>query len=181
MRFDLRIPSIILSCLVLAALPAHADSDFSDFPHWRYVLEHEHVKAAPPFAGDLKPILDRLHAKYHRVPYQTDIALYGERNHWATRRETRQHGAADCKGIAVAELYDLLDLGVPDQRVEIIVATVRATDELHAVTRADGWILDILAARVLTLEEFQTYYSPIFAINRLGWHRETQLAGGIPQ
>jgi predicted transglutaminase-like cysteine proteinase len=166
---------VLLAFLVILAPAAHAESfntDFSTFPHWRYVLEHEHYTPAPaPFAGDLKSTLDRMHEKYRHIPYRTDVDVYGERNHWATRQETRRHGAADCKGVAVAEMYDLLELGVPDEDLSIIVAQVRQTGELHAVTRARDWVLDIRATRVITTEEFTQFYDPIFTINLIGWHR----------
>ena len=170
----------ILTLLALVALthPALAESfnpDFSEFPHWQYVLDHEQVTTpAVPFTGNLKPLLDRLHAKYARVPYRHDTETYGERNHWATREETRQHGAADCKGIAEAELFDLLEAGIPDRDMAIVVVYVRKTGEVHAVTRVRGWVLDIQASRVLTVEEFGRYYESIFAINRIGWKREAQ-------
>jgi hypothetical protein len=167
---------LTLLALVTLAHPAIAESfnpDFSGFPHWQYVLEREEF-APPtmPFTGDLKPLLDRLHAKYARVPYKTDIENFGERNHWATRQETREHGAADCKGIAEAELFDLLEAGIRDRDVAIVVVYVRKTGEVHAVTRVRNWVLDIQASRVLTVEEFGRYYDPIFAINRLGWRAE---------
>lgn len=170
----------ILLTVVALAGPAWADdfnTDFSDFPHWRYVLEHEQFTApASPFNGKLKPLLDRLHARYTRVPYKTDVENFGERNHWATRQETRERGAADCKAIAEAELFDLLEAGIPDRDVQIVVAYVRRTREVHAVTRVRGWVLDIRASRVLTAEEFARHYEAIFSINRIGWHAEAQQA-----
>jgi hypothetical protein len=168
---------LVLSLLPALSCAASMDPDISAFTHWRYVLDHERFTApGTPFGGNLKPVLDALQERYHAVPYRTSAALYGDKRHWATREETRKRKAADCKGVAEAELFDLLEMGVPDTDVEIVVADVKATGETHAVTRAQNWVLDIRAARVLTLDEFREHYTPIYAINRIGWR---YLAGSI--
>ncbi len=105
------------------------------------------------------------------MPYKKDYEIYGISNYWATRDETRLHGAADCKGFALAAYQDLAEAGVPDIRLWVRVITIRKTNEIHAVLQADNWILDRRAERLLTQDEFLHYYSPIYSINRIGWKR----------
>jgi predicted transglutaminase-like cysteine proteinase len=164
---------ILFACLSFTSARAETlNHDFSAFTHWRYVLKHEHVKPSAPFSGDLKPALDDIHAKYAQVPYKHSLDVYGDANHWSTRTETRKHGAADCKGIAEAEMFDLLEMGVPDQDVKIVVAYINQTGAVHAVTQVKDWVLDIRAKRVMTADEFRQHYLPVYSINRLGWKME---------
>ncbi len=163
--------TLILSAgCVCCSWATDVNTDLRDFPKWQDVIQRSqfHIPSHV-FEGDIVPLLTRIHRKYRQMPYMKDYEIYGIANYWATRQETRQHGAADCKGFALAEYQDLVEAGVPDTRLWFRVVIVRKTNELHAVLQADDWILDRRAERLLTLNEFLRYYIPIYSINRIGW------------
>lgn len=161
---------ILSACCACCSRANNIHADLRYFPKWQDVIQRAHFQnPSHVFEGDIVPLLTRLQRKYRKMPYKKDYEIYGVANYWATRQETRQHGAADCKGFALAEYQDLVEAGVPDMRLWFRVVIVRKTNEIHAVLQADDWILDRRAERLLSQEEFLRYYIPVYSINRIGW------------
>lgn len=155
---------------LLLAISSPALADLSGFPKWNRVVEQEKTaRQAHTFRGDIKPVLDALQARYRAVPYVEDWQNWGKEDYWATRAEMKAKGSGDCEDFAIAEYFDLLEKGVSDNDMEILVVLTRKDQSLHAVLRVQDWVLDRRAERVMTGAEFDRFYQPFFGINRLGW------------
>lgn len=161
--------------LALTATSANAQEKSSDlhvFKQWTRVINHEHViKPEKPFEGDLLALLTETENKYKNYKYIEDIQNYGVHEYWATRDEFKKHGGGDCEDFAISEYFDLLEAGVPDSDMEIVVAEIRITHEMHAVLKVKDYILDVKKDHVYKQSEAYSYYYLLYGINREGWHK----------
>lgn len=165
---------LITTAFILTVFNASAQEamnpDFSTFPHWQMELAHEKVSIPNnQFHGDYKPALDKVFAKWKKLPYKTSTENYGDENYWATREETIAKGSYDCKGFDIAAMYDLIEMDVPQSDMTIEVVYIKSTGELHSVLRVGNWFIDNRAPEVMPIKVLHDYYIPIFDINRLGW------------
>jgi hypothetical protein len=155
--------------LLVLLSPGSARAEVAGFPKWNDVVSREHVIPAGSFSSELKQFLDRKQAEYRLIPYVTDEVNYGVQDYWTTRAELRSKGSGDCEDFATAEFFDLVEAGVPEDDLWVTIVVTRKTGEVHAVLVAGQWVLDKRASRVLSLAEFESFYEPVYGINRTGW------------
>lgn len=166
--------STALAISMLACAPAHAqlNPDMRTFPKWTRVMEAEKPKTPAGPVKSLPKLLDATQAHYRGIPYVDDQDIYGVGDYWATREEMKRERAGDCEDFAIAEYFDLLEAGVPEDQMLISVVWAKQTQEIHAFLRVGDKVLDRRAERVLTADEALNYYTPIFSISRLGWKKD---------
>lgn len=174
-RISISILLIVIGLMMMVfSRGAHAEiiADLKDFPKWTSVMERENVRAAlAPYKGEIKPLLVGVHKKWRKFTYMEDAQNYGKDDYWATRAEMVFKEAGDCEDFAIAEYFDLLELGVAEPTMGIVVVIVRQTQEIHAVLQVEGWILDSRSEKVMPLSEAASYYLGIYRINRMGYER----------
>lgn len=166
---------IALFLLMVVLLPintvAAQDIDsFKKYPKWQHVLKHEQFK--PPekqFDGDLVKLLQKEQLKYSAIPYVEDFVNYNKEDYWTTREELLKRGSGDCEDFAIAKYYDLLEAGITDSDMELVIVTINNSDRtLHAVLRVRNYYLDSSAEgnTILTRKDFDFFYTKVFGLNR---------------
>lgn len=112
----------------------------------------------------------------NRVPYVSDSALYGKSDYWATPMEFLKNGG-DCEDYAITKYVALRALGVPEERMRILVLQDMQKNIPHAVllvyTNSGAVILDNQMKSVTNVSRI-SHYKPIFSINRTAWWLHTK-------
>ena len=168
---------IILAVIITALFgnaAAHAETintDISKFTKWNRVVKAEHVK---PYIGteglDVYKLMEGEAERYAGVDYKEDADNYHVADYWATRAEMMKRNAGDCEDFAIAAYFDLLEAGVPEAEMHIVVVKDRQTRELHAYLQAYGLVLDRRGDfKVMAATQAFIKYEPYYSINRLGW------------
>lgn len=153
-----------------------------DFPKWSRVVKAEknvHVGSDAPtdLRGELQAVADR----YKPLRYREDIDLYKSVDYWATRAELMKHREGDCEDFAIAAYFDLLEAGVTDDRMKIVIVYDRITNEIHAYLRVDDTVIERRYSwNIMTIEEANKRYMPIYSVNRNGWECEGTKEGCKP-
>ncbi len=112
----------------------------------------------------------------NRVPYISDATIYGQSDYWATPMEFVKNGG-DCEDFAITKYVALRALGIPEERMRILILQDMQKNIPHAVlvvyTDAGAVILDNQIKSVTNVERI-SHYKPIFSINREGWWLHTK-------
>ena len=107
----------------------------------------------------------------NRLPYVLDIDNYGQQDYWAIVREFLDRGG-DCEDYAITKYFSLKWLGMPPERLRIVILQDTNLRIPHAVLSVDldgrHYILDNQVAQVVTDEEI-VHYVPVYSINERGW------------
>ncbi|TJV72704.1 MAG: transglutaminase [Mesorhizobium sp.] len=124
------------------------------------------------------------------IAYKSDMAVYGELDHWATPSEVLEHRAGDCEDYAILKMAALLRAGIPAQSMSLVVLQDRRRKFFHAVvsvsTGSGNFILDSLSNLVLVdtqLPDYVPLYS--FSTDRAWIHgsksgaQVADIAGGL--
>lgn len=124
------------------------------------------------------------------ITYKSDMAVYGELDHWATPSEVLEHRAGDCEDYAILKMAALLRAGIPAQSMSLVVLQDRRRKFFHAVvsvsTGSGNFILDSLSNLVLAdtqLPDYVPLYS--FSTDRAWIHgsrsgtQVADIAGGL--
>lgn len=121
------------------------------------------------------PTYERLKAVntfFNRWPYRLDIDAFGVSEYWATPLEfLRMSG--DCEDYSITKYYALKQLGVPIEKMRIVVVqdTIRNIPHAVLVVKAgqENYVLDNLSDLVLSHAKY-THYMPQYSINeRFRW------------
>ena len=104
----------------------------------------------------------------------SDLAQWGVEDRWTSPLATLTSGRGDCEDYAIAKYVALLEAGVAESDVRLIIVRDVATGDDHAVVAAridDKWI--ILDNRRLTLLEdvAMPHVLPLFALDQEGVKR----------
>jgi predicted transglutaminase-like cysteine proteinase len=104
----------------------------------------------------------------------SDIAQWGEEDHWSAPLETFSTGHGDCEDYAIAKYVALIEAGVPAADVKLVIIRNKTLGEDHAVTavRLDGrWV--ILDNRWLALVDDADLQqaAPLFVLDQDGARR----------
>jgi predicted transglutaminase-like cysteine proteinase len=98
----------------------------------------------------------------------TDERNWKRRDFWAVPEEFFDRGG-DCEDYAIAKYVSLRSLGVPAERLRVVVVYDRKRREDHAVLvimAPDGMkVLDNNRKRVLDWDESSTRYRPYYSLN----------------
>lgn len=117
----------------------------------------------------------------NRVSYINDINIYGQSDYWATPVEFLKNGG-DCEDFAITKYVALRALGIPEERMRILVLQDMQKNIPHAVlvvyTDNGAVVLDNQIKSVTNVERI-SHYKPIFSINREGWWLHTKPKGNV--
>jgi len=118
------------------------------------------------------------------LTYREDSALYKTGEYWAGPAETLSHRAGDCEDFAILKYALLLDLGISDDDMRIVVLRDAAVRQFHAVltVRHKGkWlVLDNRFSRV-RFERDLPHYKPLYSVNAAGEWAHTKEPGSPVQ
>ena len=98
--------------------------------------------------------LDRVNAFFNRVSYDSDYALWDQKDYWATPFEVLGINSADCEDYAISKYFTLLSMGVEEDRLRITYVKSLELNEAHMVLAyypsadAEPLILDNLTPRI---------------------------------
>ncbi len=129
----------------------------------------------------LNKVLAGVNDIVNRVPYISDQALYGQSDRWATPIEFLKNGG-DCEDFAITKYVALRALGVPEERLRILILQDMQKNIPHAVlvvySDTGPVILDNQIKTVTHVERI-SHYKPIFSINRDAWWLHTKPRGSV--
>lgn len=117
----------------------------------------------------------------NQIPYVNDSVIYGKTDYWATPMEFIKNGG-DCEDFAITKYVSLRALGVPEERMRIVVLQDMQKNIPHAIlvvyTENGPVVLDNQIKRMTPVENI-AHYKPIFSINRDSWWLHTKPKGNI--
>jgi predicted transglutaminase-like cysteine proteinase len=116
-----------------------------------------HAQSCPPEARRFLAIVDEGRARNGRarigvinrainlaIQPMSDFAQWGVADHWSSPLETFLTGRGDCEDYAIAKYVALVEAGVAEEDVKLVIERDLTTNQNHAVvaTRLDGdWIV----------------------------------------
>ena len=169
-------------------------SALKNLPKWDRVLNSE--KRQPTFgpdtsrmpanvadrwvklAADLKdkPVMEQIQKVnnfFNQWPYKTDMVVWGVEDFWATPAEFMKK-SGDCEDYAISKYYALRSLGIPADKLRIVVVIDSIRRLGHAVLVVyvgdTGYVLDNLTNLVLSHQRL-TQYVPQYSVNEEFWWR----------
>jgi predicted transglutaminase-like cysteine proteinase len=109
----------------------------------------------------------------------TDRALYGVEELWATPLQTFANNAGDCEDYAIAKYAALREIGVPAERLRLVVVRDNKAKDYHAVTAVrsgERWM--ILDNRTLAIraDSEVAEFDPLYVLDQAGVRRFDALA-----
>lgn len=118
-----------------------------------------------------KPFLEQLEIVnkfWNQWPYRTDKEVYGKADYWAAPYEFLAK-SGDCEDYCIVKYYTLKALGVPAERMRIVVVRETIRNLGHAVLAVYGkgdeiYILDNLSEAVRPAQRVRNY-APQFSVN----------------
>lgn len=114
--------------------------------------------------------LEAVNDFFNQIPYDSDEALWGQEDYWATPIEMLSIEGADCEDYAIAKYFTLLDMGVPAERLRITYVKAITLNQAHMVLayyetpNAEPLILDNLTDRIRPAGERQDLV-PVYGFN----------------
>lgn len=126
------------------------------------------VNSAPGLNERAK--LDRVNGFFNRVSYDSDYALWDQKDYWATPYEVLGINSADCEDYAISKYFTLLSMGVEEDRLRITYVKSLTLNEAHMVLAyypsvdAEPLILDNLTGRIQPAGE-RTDLVPVYSFN----------------
>lgn len=119
----------------------------------------------------LKEMARRVNDLANKKPYISDNKNWGQSDYWATPVEFLQRGG-DCEDFAIAKYTALRMLGVPEERLRLVILHDNVKNIPHAILAVytDDGIYG-LDNQIKTLVDANSEgrYRPIFSINQQGW------------
>jgi len=117
----------------------------------------------------------------NRIPYVNDSNIYGQSDYWATPIEFMKNGG-DCEDFAITKYVALRALGVPEERMRILILQDLQKNIPHAILVVytdNGPVLLDNQIKSVTAADRVAHYKPIFSINRDGWWLHTKPKGNV--
>lgn len=100
------------------------------------------------------------------MEYKSDAAIWGTSDYWATPVEMAGKGAGDCEDFAIAKYWALRSLGVPDDKLQLVLLQDTRRQLFHAVliahTSTGAYVLDNVSNRLLVDADI-AQYQPIMS------------------
>lgn len=145
--------------VALGEVPANWRDVAGDIRDDMDILAHCRVQAqsCPPEARRFLAIVDEGRARNGRarigvinrainlaIQPMSDFAQWGVADHWSSPLETFLTGRGDCEDYAIAKYVALVEAGVAEEDVKLVIERDLTTNQNHAVvaTRLDGdWIV----------------------------------------
>ena len=111
------------------------------------------------------------HAVNSAIRYVSDVQQHGVADLWSSALATFSTGRGDCEDYAIAKYVALIEAGVPEHDVQIVLVRHLGLGEAHAVVsvrEADKWlVLDNLSTAVVEDQAIKTFM-PLFSLNQQG-------------
>ena len=121
-----------------------------------------------------RPELEQLalvNAYMNKWLYVLDPVNYGKKDYWATPKQFL-HKAGDCEDYAIAKLKSLRHLGIPTERMRVLVLQDLNLGIGHAVLlveyKGKVLVLDNQISKVIEQSRIK-HYKPIYSINESAW------------
>ncbi len=121
-----------------------------------------------------RPELEQLalvNAYMNKWVYVLDPVNYGKKDYWATPKQFL-HRSGDCEDYAIAKMKSLQHLGLPSDRMRILVLQDLNLQVGHAVLlveyKGKVLVLDNQISKVIEQSRIK-HYKPIFSINETAW------------
>jgi predicted transglutaminase-like cysteine proteinase len=70
---------------------------------------------------------------FNLLHFVDDIKLWGDKNYWATPIEFIGANGGDCEDFAIAKYFTLLELGIADQKMRIMMVKALTLNQYHMV------------------------------------------------
>lgn len=100
------------------------------------------------------------------MTYKADRSVWGVGDYWATPVEMARKGAGDCEDYAIAKYWLLRSLGVPDEKLQMVLLQDTRRQLFHAIlvvhTPSGPYVLDNVTNR-LQLDTAYSQYQPIMS------------------
>lgn len=134
----------------------------------RVVALQDLVAASPGISESDK--LRRVNTFFNRVNYDTDSALWDQKDYWATPFEVLGVNSADCEDYAISKYFTLLSMGVDEDRLRITYVKSLKRNEAHMVlayypsAEAEPMILDNLTESIRPAGERDDLV-PVYSFN----------------
>ena len=139
---------------------------------WKACEPQEWARLVRELRGlPLRDQVERVNAAFNRHPYVSSFKNWGEISHWETPFEFL-HKNGQCQDYAIAKFMMLRALGVPNEKLRMVVLhdTVLRLD--HAVVVAyvggEALMLDNQMSRVVPVSQVH-HYRPYYSTNETGW------------
>ena len=117
-----------------------------------------------------KPVLEQLaavNAYANRYPYKTDLTVWQLSDYWASPKEFLEK-SGDCEDYVILKFVTLRALGIPNDRLRLVVVQDTVRRLAHAVLAVyhnnEVYILDSLFDAVLA-QSFVRQYRPYYSVN----------------
>lgn len=100
------------------------------------------------------------------MTYRADEAVWGVSDYWATPIEMARKGAGDCEDFAIAKYWALRSLGMPDDKLQLVLLQDTRRQLFHAVlvvhTGSGAYVLDNVSNRLMADTDI-AQYQPIMS------------------
>lgn len=131
--------------------------------------------------GSMKTMARRVNDLVNEKRYILDKNNWGKSDYWATPVEFLKRGG-DCEDFAIAKYTALRSLGVPEERLRLVIVQDTKKNIPHAVlvvyTKDGAYLLDNQIKRLINAEA-KGRYEPIFSINRHAWWLHSKPSGTV--
>ena len=128
--------------------------------HWQELLQE--ARGLPPFEQ-----LKTVNAFVNRWPYRHDIDVYGANEYWATPQEFLQQ-SGDCEDYCITKYFALKQLGVPPERMNIVLLIDTLDNIPHAVLAVrygqESYVLDNRSDLLLPYQNY-AHLQPVYSLN----------------
>ncbi len=138
----------------------------------------------PETGGSFFQKLELVNSVVNRnIRYQEDQTTYNRLDYWATTDEIVRNGAGDCEDFAILKYAMLLEAGVPETSMSLVILKDTNRNLFHAVlavsTNKGHFILDNVVNRVYSDREVP-HYRPMFSFSTdRAWIHGTPKGGDL--
>jgi predicted transglutaminase-like cysteine proteinase len=114
--------------------------------------------------------LQRVNAFFNRVHYDSDYALWDQKDYWATPFEVLGVNSADCEDYAISKYFTLISMGMEEDSLRITYVKSLKRNEPHMVlayypsAEAEPLILDNLSQKIQPAGE-RPDLVPVYSFN----------------
>lgn len=120
---------------------------------------------------------------FNDLAFVSDLTQWGVNDYWATPLELLARGGGDCEDFSIAKYFTLLELGVPETRLQLSYVKALKLNQAHMVLTyyahpsAEPLVLDNLNFRVLPASA-RTDLLPVYSFNGSGlWLAKERRSG----
>ena len=119
---------------------------------------------------DFQGQISAVHAFWNGFEYKSDPQLWGKPDHWATTSEFLRKKGGDCEDFALTKYWTLRALGIPAERMRVLVGDRIQEGIAHAVLAVKDdagkvWILDNLEKGVVSEADMYLKFAPRFSVS----------------